>query len=470
MSNTISYKSANLALKLRLNPSQEQKSYLDKTFGCVRFIYNYLLNSRNQFYENSIVPLRKQFDYYEKVQKLEGLQKSPKENKSEIKNLKAELEAIKKITNQEYKKYQEPKVSELTQQFPFLKEANGQGKANAVMNLRSAYSNFFSGKSEKPKFHSKKQKNSFKDSMMKQDFLDWNSKMVELPKIGKIKFLHRNLPKWYRNRIKVCSYTCSKTPNGKYYITILFEVKLDFKEKAKASQIDESQVIGLDFDCDDMYIDSNGKSALKDFGFKKQKQEHLQKLSHLQRQFLRKVKNSKNKEKARIKLAKFEEHIANCRKDWIEKETLRLVNSYQLIGIENLSIQGMMKGSKNAKNYQDIAWSTFVSKLEQKSQFRNCQVVKVNKFFASSQICSCCGFKNPDVQKFHLQKWTCPECGQTHQRDFNAALNIKAEAIRVLREAEERKEKSSSKKKMSKDTPSVLSTSELANLALSYAQ
>ena len=470
MSNTISYKSANLALKLRLNPSQEQKSYLDKTFGCVRFIYNYLLNSRNQFYENSIVPLRKQFDYYEKVQKLEGLQKSPKENKSEIKNLKAELEAIKKITNQEYKKYQEPKVSELTQQFPFLKEANGQGKANAVMNLRSAYSNFFSGKSEKPKFHSKKQKNSFKDSMMKQDFLDWNSKMVELPKIGKIKFLHRNLPKWYRNRIKVCSYTCSKTPNGKYYITILFEVKLDFKEKAKASQIDESQVIGLDFDCDDMYIDSNGKSALKDFGFKKQKQEHLQKLSHLQRQFLRKVKNSKNKEKARIKLAKFEEHIANCRKDWIEKETLRLVNSYQLIGIENLSIQGMMKGSKNAKNYQDIAWSTFVSKLEQKSQFRNCQVVKVNKFFASSQICSCCGFKNPDVQKFHLQKWTCPECGQTHQRDFNAALNIKAEAIRVLRETEERKEKSSSKKKMSKDTPSVLSTSELANLALSYAQ
>ena len=156
MSNTISYKSANLALKLRLSPSQEQKSYLDKTFGCVRFIYNYLLDSRNQFYENSIVPLKKQFDYYEKVQKLEGLQKSPKENKSEIKNLKAELEAIKKITNQEYKKYQELKVSELTQQFPFLKEANGQGKANAVMNLRTAYSNFFSGKSEKPKFHSKK--------------------------------------------------------------------------------------------------------------------------------------------------------------------------------------------------------------------------------------------------------------------------------------------------------------------------
>lgn len=104
-----------------------------------------------------------------------------------------------------------------------------------------------------------------------------------------------------------------------------------------------------------MYIDSNGKSALKDFGFKKQKQEHLKELSHLQRQYARKVKGSKNKEKARIKLAKFEEYIANCRKDWIEKETKRLTDNYQLIGLENLSIQGMMKGSKNAKNYQDIS-------------------------------------------------------------------------------------------------------------------
>lgn len=104
--------------------------------------------------------------------------------------------------------------------------------------------------------------------------------------------------------------------------------------------------------------------------------------------------------------------------------------------------------------------------MEQKSQFRNCQVVRVNKFFASSQICNCCGFKNPDVQKFHLQNWKCPNCGQEHQRDENAAVNIKTEAIRVLREAKERKEKSES---LSKDTSGVLSTSELANLALSLS-
>ena len=120
---------------------------------------------------------------------------------------------------------------------------------------------------------------------------------------------------------------------------------------------------------------------------------------------------------------------------------------------------------------QDIAWSTFVGKLEQKAQYKNCQIVKIDKFFASSQLCNCCGFKNPDVQKFHLENWKCPQCGKEHQRDENAAVNIKAEAIKVLRGAEENQEKTCSKKnKLSKDTDSVLSTSELANLALSCAQ
>ena len=331
------------------------------------------------------------------------------------------------------------------------------------MNLRTAYQKFYSGLAKLPKFHSRKTKNSYKNSMMKQNCLNWNEHTIEVPKIGKVNFYQNKAPKWYKNRTKVCSLTFSKTPSNEIYVSILFEIRVNSQKKEFN---DENQAIGLDFDCDDMYIDSNGKSALKDFGFKKQKQLHLQKLSHLQRQFARKCKNSKNREKARIKLAKFEEHIANCRKDWIEKEAYHLVNNYQVIGVENLSIQGMMKGSRNAKNYLDISWSTFVSKLEQKSQFRNCQVVRVNKFFASSQICNCCGFKNPDVQKFHLQNWKCPNCGQEHQRDENAAVNIKTEAIRVLREAEERKEKSES---LSKDTSGVLSTSELANLALSLS-
>ena len=428
MANTIS----NKALKLKLNPSQKQYSQFLQSFGCERFVYNFYLNEKNQFYEK------------------------------EIKSLGND----KKARNAVWKTFEETSLAELKKQYPFLKEADSQGIANAYMNLRTAYQKFYSGLAKLPKFHSRKSKNSYKNSMMKQNCLNWNEHFIEVPKIGKVKFFQNKAPKWYKNRTKICSLTFSKTSANDIYVSILFEVRIESQEK---NFNNKNQAIGLDFDCDDMYIDSNRKSALKDFGFKKQKQLNFKKLSHLQRQFLRKVKNSKNRERARIKLAKFEEHIANYRKDWIEKETNRLVNNYQVIGVENLSIQGMMKGSRNAKNYQDIAWSTFVVKLEQKAQYKNCQVVKVDKFFASSQLCNCCGFKNSDVQKFHLQRWTCPQCGTEHQRDENAALNIKAEAIRkVLREPEERKEKTISKKKpLSKDTSSVLSTEELANLALS---
>ena len=356
---------------LKLNPNSSQYSRFLKFFGCERFVYNFYLNEKNQFYEKEIKPLGND----------------------------------KKARNAVWKTFEETPLKDLKIKYPFLKNADSQGIANAYMNLRTAYQKFYSGLAKLPKFHSRKSKNSYKNSMMKQNCLNWNEHYIEVPKIGKVSFYNSKAPKWYKNRTKICSLTFSKTPANDIYVSILFEVRVNPQKKEFN---DESQAIGLDFDCDDMYIDSNGKSALKDFGFKKQKQLHLQKLSHLQRQFLQKHKNSKNQEKARIKLTRFEEYIANCRKDWIEKETLRLVSSYQLIGIENLSIQGMMKGSRNAKNYQDISWSTFISKLEQKSQFRNCQIIKVNKFFASSQICNCCGFKNPDVQKFHLENWKCP--------------------------------------------------------------
>lgn len=420
----------NLALKLKLSPTSEQKSFLDQSFGCVRFIYNFYLAERNNFYNEIIRPLG--------------------DNK--------------KARNTAWKTFKETPMKELKEKFPWLRQANSQGLCNSYMNLKGAYQKFYKGQTELPKFHSKKNKNSFKDSMMKQTFLNWNSHTVELPKIGKIEFTHRNIPSWYRNRTKVCSYTCSRNPNGSYYITILYEVKLCFIEKTKVDEIDESQIIGLDFDCDDMYIDSNGKSAAKDFGFKKQKQERLEQLSHLQRQWARTKKNSKNREKLRKKLASLEEHIANARLDWIEKETLRLTKENQLIGLEDLSIKGMMKGSRNAKNYQDIAWSTFVSKLQWKGEKNGCHVVKIDRWFPSSQTCSCCGFKNKEVQVKHLERWVCPECGTEHQRDENAAKNIAAESYRVLREAEESEDSLSRK-----DVHRVLSVSELANLALSLA-
>ena len=238
--------------------------------------------------------------------------------------------------------------------------------------------------------------------------------------------------------------TISRTPSGNYYASVLFTVK---NENYKT--VNRKDSIGLDFDCNDGYIDSDGKSALKDYGFVKQKHgiywdsdtetlkrnKTKKKLKRLQRWENRKMRtksedsprkvNSKNREKARIKLAKFEEHIANSRRDWIEKETLRLVKSYDKVVVEDLNYKAMMGNSKNAKNYEDISWGTFVNRLQQKGETYNCNVIKADRFFPSSQICHVCGFKNIEVKEKRLDDWVCPNCGASHQRDVNASINLK---------------------------------------------
>lgn len=228
MSNTIS----NKALKLKLNPNSSQYSQFLKFFGCERFVYNFYLNEKNQFYEKEIKPLGND----------------------------------KKARNAVWKTFEETPLKDLKIKYPFLKEADSQGIANAYMNLRAAYQKFYSGLAKLPKFHSRKSKNSYKNSMMKQNCLNWNKHTIEVPKIGKVNFYNSKAPKWYKNRTKICSLTFSKTPTNDICVSILFEVRVESQKKHFDS---ENQAIGLDFDCDDMYIDSDGKSALKDFGFKK---------------------------------------------------------------------------------------------------------------------------------------------------------------------------------------------------------
>ena len=212
---------------------------------------------------------------------------------------------------------------------------------------------------------------------------------------------------------------------------MLFE--REYCHKQKIYEGGENQVIGLDFSPADFYIDSDGSSG-KNFGYKAQKQANLKKLTKLQRRLMRKQVGSNNREKARVKVARMEHYIAECRNDWIEKETKRLVSTYQVIGIEDLNLKGMMKFSRNAKNYGDASWGNFVNKLLWKSSLNenNCQVIKADRFFASSQICHCCGFKNPITKNLKIRSWICPECGADHIRDVNAAINLKENAIKTV--------------------------------------
>ena len=396
------------SLKIVLFPTESQKELLNKTFGCCRQIYNNRLSEKQDFYIDNILTIPKE------------------ERKSKSKDI--------------WKQFKPTTEKEMTLKFPYMKEVSSSALQQARMNCEQAFSNFYKSLSGKrkgqkvgyPKFKSKKDsRQSYREPQPKLEHFDYTHRTLKIPKVGKVYFKSHNLPKWFSLVSDICSLTIEKSSANRYYASILFELKNDYRVEIE----NRKDAIGLDFDCDDCYIDSEGKSALKDYGFVKQKQENHKRLKKLSKRFNRKLKiqdtdsprkiDSKNRAKAKIKLARFEEKIANKRKDWIEKESLRLVKNYDKIVIENLNLKGMIQGSKNAKNYVDISWSTFVSKLQDKGKTFGCEIVKADRFFASSQTCSNCGFKYPEVQKKHLQNWICPNCGTSHQRDVNAAINLK---------------------------------------------
>ena len=388
------------SLKLRIYPTEEQTILINKTFGCCRLVYNERLQERNEFYIENILPI-------------------PKENKVE-----------------RNKKYKEYKPSDLKTLFPFLSEVSSQALCQSENDLKNAYNNFFKsnkgirkGKSGFPKFKSKKNnRQSYRECMVSKTALNFFSKHVKIPKLGKVPFSHDSLSKWYSKKAKLCNITVEKSCSNRYYAVLLFEI-----DKPNYKIENRKEAIGLDFSPSEMYVSSENQTG-KDFGYIAQKQAHSKKLRKLQRklakkQFLKDLNSprklpSKNREKARIKLARLEEHIANSRKDWIEKESLRLVRSYDKVVVEDLNLKGISKFLRNAKNMNDTSWATFVARLEQKGQDYNCEVIKADRYFPSSQICSSCGSQYHEL-KLSEREWTCSCCGTHHIRDVNAAINLK---------------------------------------------
>ena len=386
----------NLALKVRLYPTLEQQTLINMTLGCCRQIYNLMLAERLDFYDENIRD-----------------KDLTKEQKSEI-----------------YKSYKPKTEKEYKAEYEYMKDVSSVSLQQSRRDMETAFSNFYKGKSKFPKFHSKKQKNSYREININSNCkFDWNYRRVKLPKLGEVKFKNRELPKWFHIDDKVCNITVSKTPSGKYFASILFEVAEMSKSKS------ENQAVGLDFSPASVYITSDGLSG-SEFGYIPQKQTHLKQLRKLERRLARKQKGSRNWEKARIKVARMEEHIANSRNDWIEKETLRLIRDYNVIGIEDLTIKGLMRASRNARNYVDASWGTFTTKLIDKSKRFDCDVVKADRFFASSKLCHVCGYKKKDLT-LGIRQWQCPCCKTEHNRDMNAAINLKNNAINVLSEGQE---------------------------------
>ncbi|GHU50014.1 transposase [Clostridia bacterium] len=359
----------NKAYKFRIYPNLAQRILFGKTFGCCRFIYNKMLSEKIAYYK--------------------------------------ETEKTLNITPAKYKA-----------DFEWLKEVDSLALCNEQLNLDKAYKNFFRDKKVGfPKFKNKKNDRKSYTTNCVNNNIRIDGKFLVLPKIGKLRIKqHRNIPSGYILK----SVTVSQNASGKYYASVLYEYNEDIQpEKA-------SNVLGLDFSMSELYIDSNGEHA----DYPRYYRRALEKLGRMQRALSKMVKYSNNYYKQRRKIAKFHERIANQRKDFLHKHSRQITNAVSCVAIEDLNMKAMQKSLNFGKSVNDNAWGMFTSFLTYKLAEQGKQLIKVDKWFPSSKTCSVCGAKKDELLLSECV-YVC-DCGNVMNRDVNAAINIKNEAIRIL--------------------------------------
>ena len=357
------------AYKYRIYPNREQRNFFARTFGCVRLFYNMSLDDMIKIYK--------------------------------------EKKEYKDITPASYK-----------EQFQFLKEVDSLALSNAQLNRNKAFKAFFRKQNKFPKYKTKRNKQSYSTNNQNGTvYLSEDYKYISLPKIKNVRIkMHRK----FKGVIK--TVTVSKECDNTYYVSILVEENIETKSKTNKS-------VGIDLGIKSYIVDSDSNKINNP----KYLSKSLVRLEVEQRKLSHMKKDSKNRDKQRIKVARLHHHIRNQRNDFLHKLSSKYINENQVISLEDLDIKQMEQDSTLSFFVADASWSKFVSMLEYKGKWYGRDIIKVPTYYPSSQLCSSCGYQNKEIKDLSIREWVCPKCGATHSRDHNASINILNKGLDILK-------------------------------------
>lgn len=362
----------NKAIKYRIYPNDAQCELFLKTFGCCRKVWNLMLADREAAYKRDGSTLK-------------------------------------------------PTPAMYKDEFPYLRKVDSLALANVQLQLQDAYQRFFTVKGTgHPKFKSRKHSRFSYTTNNQKGTVALTTGAIKLPKVGLVKAKLHRMPKedW---RLK--SATVSMTPDGKFHCSVLFEYDADVVDVAHP----ERNAVGFDYKSDGLFVSSDGVTC----GSPKSYRKGQDRLTKAQRKLRHKDKNSNNYRKACMKIAKEHRHIANQRRDFLHKKSTEIANQYDMVCVEGLNMRAMAnRGFRNGKATLDNGYGAFLDMLEYKMHDRGKMLIRIDKWFPSSQMCSCCGTVHSEVKDLKIRRWTCPDCGAEHDRDINAAINIRNEGIR----------------------------------------